>query len=102
MHIGELRVPYGITFGRVMINGTPVARSDVGGLATPSPGTVIVPNVLGMKWSAARREILSSGLRVQYQVVTGGYTSAVVTQQRPKGDASVTPDIVVQVVLGPA
>ncbi len=64
--------------------------------------TVSVPNVLGLGWSAARREIKSRGLTTQAKVVTGPYPTGVVTQQRPGAGANVPPGTAVHVVIGPA
>jgi len=64
--------------------------------------TVNVPNVLGLGWSGAQREIASRGLRIKPKLDRNDPPpTGVITRQRPRAGTEVSAGAAVHVVIGP-
>jgi hypothetical protein len=68
---------------------------------TAEPEAVWVPDVVGVHANAAERIVEQAGLRVELQVVPGGYPLGGVIGQDPPGGTVVDPGSTVTLVIGP-
>jgi hypothetical protein len=70
--------------------------------ATVTPGSIEVPDVVGLDPSAAKKQIESLGLSLIVTTMKGDYTDAAVIEQDPPPGTVVEYATLVNIVIGPA